>query len=82
MVEIDNEKRRKRMEQIDALSPEVRAIVHEEGWTIVDAFMRAGVTRAKIIRHLIMTVRSGSYNGAFNPSSPRTPHHRQSSEGE
>lgn len=51
---------RKRMADIDALSPDLRALVHEFGWTVVDAFLKAGVERARTIRHLIKTVKDGS----------------------
>lgn len=51
---------RERMSKIDSLSPDLRMLVHEEGWTVVDAFLRLGVTKAKHIRHLIQTVRNGS----------------------
>jgi hypothetical protein len=49
-----------RMNEIDSLHPDVRAIVHEEGWTVVKAFLDAGVRNARQIRHLIRTVREGS----------------------
>jgi hypothetical protein len=51
---------RDRMKQIDGLTPELRQLVHEEGWTVVNAFMLLGVKKAKHIRHLIQTVRNGS----------------------
>lgn len=42
------------------MTPELRALVHDEGLTVVDAFMDCGVTKARQIRHLINTVRQGS----------------------
>jgi hypothetical protein len=51
---------RERMRQIDSLSPDVRQLVHEHGWTVVNAFLKLGVTKAKHIRHLIQTVKNGS----------------------
>jgi hypothetical protein len=51
---------RRRMERVDAMSPELRACVHEYGLTIVDAFVDIGVTKARHIRHLVETVRKGS----------------------
>lgn len=50
-----------RMDRVDSMSPDVRAIVHEHGLTIVDAFLQCGVTKAKHMRHLINTIRAGSY---------------------
>lgn len=55
-----DEKRRRRFDQIDRLDPDMRALVNEEGWTVVDNFMRCGVTKASRIRHLIALVREGS----------------------
>lgn len=49
-----------RMEKIDAQPPEIRAIVHEEGWRVVEAFLLCGVTKARHIKHLIQVVREGS----------------------
>ncbi len=55
------EKRRKaRMDFIDKLPPELRACVHEHGFTIVDAFLQAGVRKPKHINHIIARVRKGS----------------------
>lgn len=53
-------KREVRMSRVDAMPADVRAIVHEEGLTIVDAFLAVGVTKAKHMRHLISTIRQGS----------------------
>jgi hypothetical protein len=57
----------RRMARIDALSPEIRQLVHEEGLTVVGAFLDLGVTAPRHIRHLISTVRCGSNNGGMNP---------------
>lgn len=48
------------MAQIDAMPAELRALVHEHGYTIVRAFLDCGVTKPKHIQHLIDTVRHGS----------------------
>lgn len=61
------EKRRKRMDRIDAMSPEMRALVNEFGLTIVDAFIAHGVTKPHAIRHLVNTVAAGSINGSPTP---------------
>jgi hypothetical protein len=45
-----------RMEAIDRLIPEQRALVHEYGWTIVDSFLRCGVRKPERIRYLVETV--------------------------
>ncbi len=49
-------RRERRMHQIDNLTPELRAVVNEWGWTIVDNFMRCGVKKANRIEHLINVV--------------------------
>ncbi len=51
----------KRMERVDAMAPAMRDLVHEYGLTLVDSFVQCGVTKPKHIRHLIETVRRGSY---------------------
>lgn len=57
------EKRRKRMDRVDNMTPDMRAVVHDYGLTVVDAFVQHGVTNPRIIRHLINTVFAGSVNG-------------------
>lgn len=54
--EIVDRKRSARMREIDALPPELRACVHDYGWTVVFAFMQGGVQKPKRIRHLVETV--------------------------
>jgi hypothetical protein len=48
--------RQKRMDDIDGLPPETRALVHAYGWTVVKAFMDIGVTKPKHIRHIVERV--------------------------
>jgi hypothetical protein len=50
------DRRRARMEKIDSLHPDLRVCVHDYGFTVVDAFMRLGVTKAKHVRHLVECV--------------------------
>jgi hypothetical protein len=49
-----------RMARVDAMSPELRGLIHDYGLTIVDAFLQCGVTKPRHIRHLVETVRRGS----------------------
>lgn len=49
-------KRVSRMRKIDALPPEIRALVHAYGYSVVNNFMACGVTKPKHIRHLVETV--------------------------
>ena len=48
-----------KMDRVDALTPEMRALVHDYGKAIVDAFASAGVTKGKIIRNIITTIWRG-----------------------
>lgn len=48
----------RRMARIDSLAPEVREIVHEYGWNLVDTFIQHGVTKAKSMKALINSVRT------------------------
>jgi len=67
---------RKRMEQINALPPELRTLVHEFGWTIIKAFLDCGVRNHRHIRHLIITAWSGSEQGvALAPKDAWSPLH-------
>lgn len=58
-------KRVNRMNEIDNLSPDIRALVHEFNWTMIHAFLQAGIRDARKIRHLISRVIEGaaSYDG-------------------
>lgn len=51
-------KRAARMDSIDAMAPELRALVHEYGLNVVKAFLDLGVAKPKHIRHLINTTLS------------------------
>lgn len=51
------EKRRAaRMALIDRMSPEMRELVNEYGFTVVDNLQRLGLTQARHIRHAVETV--------------------------
>jgi hypothetical protein len=60
-MEAHQKRRATRMARVDAMSPEIRACVHEYGLTIVDAMLDLGIKKAKHIRHLVDTVRRESY---------------------
>jgi hypothetical protein len=66
---------KKRMSDIDALAPDIREIVHEEGWSVVHAFLNLGIRQARHIRHLIAAVRRGSaeYGNVGKPRAKRAP---------
>ena len=50
------ENRRRRMDEIDRLSPELRACVKDYGWTVVKSFLDHKITRVKTIRHIVERV--------------------------
>jgi hypothetical protein len=62
-------KRINRMNEIDRLPPDIRALVHEFNWTMIKSFLDAGVRDARRIRHLIRNVMDGSaaYGGGNMP---------------
>lgn len=49
-------RRSERMARIDAMSPDLRACVHDYGLTIVDACVQLGITKPRHIRHLVTTI--------------------------
>lgn len=53
LQEAVDERRRKRMAAIDAMSPEMRALVHAYGYAVVHALMQAGVKQPRRIRHVV-----------------------------
>ena len=54
------QKAQARMNRIDALPKDVRELVHEYGYSVIDAFLCQGVTKASAIKHLIQRVKTGS----------------------
>lgn len=79
---------RKRMDEINALAPEMRALVDDLGWTIVKAFLDCGVRNHRHIRHLVITCWKGSEQGvamskelADSPLHARDPRRQRSSAG-
>jgi hypothetical protein len=54
--EVVDAKRSARMAAIDALPPDVRALVHDYGYTVVYTLQSLGITKAKHIRHVVETV--------------------------
>lgn len=51
-----HEKRIARMDKMDKYPPALRALIHEYGYMVVDAFIAIGVTKPKHIEHLIKCV--------------------------
>ena len=62
-------KRVNRMNEIDRLPADIRALVHEFNWTMIHPFLKAGIRDARQIRHLIRCVVHGaaSHNGKNLP---------------
>lgn len=50
------ERRVARMDRIDHLPAEMRVLVNEYGYNVVNSFMSHGVTKARSVRHLVETV--------------------------
>lgn len=74
-----DQKRRRRMERIDNLSPEMRGLVHEYGFTVVGAFLDLGITKPNQIRHAVETVLDefSPTRGSFSRQGIRTQVHEQ-----
>lgn len=69
------ENRRSRMERIDAMPLELRALVHDYGLPIVETCTALGVTKARHIRHIVETVLDNfsPTRGCFSQQGVRTP---------
>lgn len=75
-------KRRKRMEEIDALPEGLRLLVHEYGYPIIRAFLDIGVSKPRHIRHIVeMTLNEFSpTRGSSSVQSTVLGHHRRALE--
>lgn len=51
-----DQRRQKRMARIDTMAPELRELVHVYGLTVVDTLIGAGVTKPKLIRHVVESI--------------------------
>ncbi len=71
--EIVDNRRRVRMERVDAMSPALRACVNEYGLCLVEAFLQVGVTKPRHIRHIVeMTLNEFSpTRGSFSAQGVR-----------
>ena len=67
-------KRQKRMAEIDRLPAATRELVHDYGWSVVNAFLSIGVTKPKHIKHLVETVLDefSPTRGAFSSQGVRS----------
>lgn len=54
--QIVDQRRRARMEKIDAQPQAIRELVHSYGWNVVNAFLTLGLKKPNHIRHLVETV--------------------------
>jgi hypothetical protein len=67
---------KRRMATIDAMPKELRALVHEHGLTVIQAFVDGGLTKPKSINHIIDTIRRGS--GEIGPRESNIIHRKNS----
>lgn len=65
----------RRMSEIDALSPDLRKVVHDYGYMIVRNFLNCGVRKPSHIRHLVETVLNefSPTRGSYSRQGRRTP---------
>lgn len=54
-----------RMDRMDALPKEIRELIHEYGYTVIDAFLNQKITKASAIKHLINAVNRGSMDASL-----------------
>ncbi len=68
------ENRCRRMERIDGMAPEMRALVHAYGNTVVETCQQLGVTKPAQIRHLVETILDefSPTRGSFSRQGKRT----------
>lgn len=71
-----DERRKARMDRIDAMPPEMRALVYKYGSHIVNSFVSHGVKKPASIRHLVEVVLDefSPTRGSFSSQGIRTPH--------
>lgn len=55
-VAADNSRRASRMDYVDSLPAEVRALVHEYGLATVKTLLDLGVRKPRQIRHVVETI--------------------------
>lgn len=69
------DKRQKRMDQIDRLPPAMRELVHAYGYSVVYQFIQAGVVKPNQIKHLVETVLDefSPTRGSYAKQGIRTP---------
>ncbi len=74
------ERRRKRMEQVDALHPDLRACVHDYGYHVVNTLLSLGLRNAQQVRHAVEVVLDefSPTRGSRSAQGPRTELQRQS----
>ena len=71
MDEVSLRRLRARMDKIDGMSPALRALVHEHGLTIVQAFLDHGLGKPRAIAHIIRCIRQGSYEIGDRSDQPK-----------
>lgn len=65
--------RKRRMETIDDLPPEIRELVHDYGYTVVRALLDVGVKKPRQIKHVVETVLNefSPTRGSYAKQGPR-----------
>ena len=63
------------MDEIDQLDPKMRELVHAYGYNIIFQFMRAGITKPNMVRHLVECVLDefSPTRGSYSKQGVRTP---------
>lgn len=68
------EKRRKRFDKIDAMSPEMRECVNDYGYHVVNTLKERGITSPRQIRHVVEAILDefSPTRGSFSKQGRRT----------
>lgn len=74
-------KRIARMKAIDVLPPDLRALVHDYGYNVVNSFRQLGISKAKHIKHLVEVVLDefSPTRGSYSSQGVRPPLMREAS---
>lgn len=74
MQQLAEHRRRERMARIDALPADVRELVHEYGYHIVNMLMSLGVKKPRQIEHVVETILDefSPTRGSFSQQGIRT----------
>lgn len=77
--EVVMEKRATRMAKRDEQPAEIKALLEDYSWALVEAYLALGVTKARHIRHLVETTLNelSPVRGTFSSQGPTVARHQK-----